>query len=86
MDSSFIPFFAANSLTSVVLPVPFGPMIRTNRSAAYALSKTSKELFQSMYNDSVSTIGQGSFLNLKMSYPLALGIGELMSKKRNRFN
>jgi hypothetical protein len=45
------------------------------------LSKTSKELFQSMYNDSVSTIGQGSFLNLKMSYLLALGIGELMSKE-----
>jgi len=69
-----MPFFAANSLTSVVLPVPLGPIIRTNRSAAYAFSKTSNELFQSMYNDSASTFGQGSFLNLKMSYSLALGM------------
>jgi hypothetical protein len=48
--------------------------MRTNRSAAYALSRTSKELFQSMYNDSASTFDQGSFLNLKMSYYLPLGM------------
>jgi len=60
--------------------------MRTNRSAAYALSKTSKELFQSIYNDSASTFGQSSFLNLKMSYFLSLGIGELMSEKNIRFN
>ena len=33
-----------------------------------------------MYNDSASTFDQGSFLNLKMSYYLALDIGELMSE------
>jgi len=30
--------------------------------------------------------GQGSFLNLKMSYYLALGMGELMSENETSFN
>ena len=38
-----------DSLTRVVFPVPFGPMIITNIPCSCALSKISNELFQSRY-------------------------------------
>ena len=40
----------ANFLTKVVLPVPFGPMIKTNSPNLYALSSMSRALFQSKYS------------------------------------
>ena len=47
-DSLFTKF--ANFLTKVVLPVPFGPIIKTNSPNLYALSNMSRALFQSKYS------------------------------------
>ena len=45
--TSFFDFLLAKSLTKVVFPVPLGPIMRTNKSASYALFRIYIELFQS---------------------------------------
>jgi len=47
IDSSFADLLFAKSRTSVVFPVPLGPIINTKRPASWALFKISKDLFQS---------------------------------------
>jgi len=55
MDLRFIDLRLAKSFTSVVLPVPFGPMMSTKMLASYALSRISNAPFQSKYDESDNT-------------------------------